>query len=612
MRHTFRLFWRTARFEIVVAALISATYTVAVLVLAGQMRGLVVAACGGPPPCADQSYLTPDWTALDVGFGEPAMFGASGLALVFGLLFGPSLVADDLERGRLHLVWSLVRSRPAWLLWRVLPALLAVALFAIGPAIAADQLEAVHAPQLDPTLSFHDFGSRGALLVMHAVLVFAIGVVVGAVTGRVVPALVTTAAIAMVALALLTVVRVDWLPRESVPRDVINELTSEEPLPIGEGFELPDGRLLTYDESQPLRPATAQAVDSPGYDNWLPTSGWQRVFIGIRGFEEGAIALREALISVVLSAAALIAAAVGVRRRRPVAGNGFQRANDMSAAAKPVAGVSPRRRSALGLTLLLATRVSRPEVLGAVAATAGATLISLAVLVAYIVARASGHCADSDCIGAAGEGFVAVSNFESVWLDPLAAVLPFVLGALLGAPIVARELESGSGRLAFSLSSARTHWLLCRLLPIVGLTLVLLVPISLVSQQDWQERVLLDPWASLPYFWLRGPTLIARGLAALGLGVLAGVFARRVLGALVLAGLAGLLLYNTLDAAIYVPLWTIPWRFRLRHPNCRKAQSASGRAWRRLPRTGRSTSTPTCGGRTGSQPRATTMPTAHG
>jgi hypothetical protein len=561
MGQSIRLFWRTARLEILIGVAVSITYSVVALTLAARLQQLVVAACGAPPPCPSMAYLTPAWISLDGTLADPLMFAASGLPLVFGLLFGPALVAGELERGRMPLVWSLTSSRLRWLLWRAAPVALLVAILAVAPALAASRLESVHAAALDPARSFHDFGSQGPLLVIRSLAVFALGVAAGAYLGRVVPALLVTAGLSLALLGGAAAVRVDWLPRQVVPRDVVNEDTPEEPLPIGEGFRLPDGRLLTFDESASLRPASAQLIDSPSYTSWLATSGWQRVFIGIRGFEVSAVEFREGAVTVLVALGALILALVVVARRRPSAGLTLDRAVQRPIAARTIApSRAPPRRSRSGawLAIRMATNVGRAELLGALTASVIVSGLAGATVLALDQDRVIGRCTTTACVGPAGAAFNATLGFVDAWLNPALAMLPFAVGAALGAPLVAREFESGSGRLAWALSGDRTHWLFWRLAPVLALAIVLLIPVTFVSQALWQQSTLLDPWSTLPYYWLRGPTLIARAVAMFGTALLVGAVMRRVLPALIVSALAAAVLYNALAIAVSAPLWATP------------------------------------------------------
>src|ERR1035437_8616701 len=54
------------------------------------------------------------------------------------------------------------------------------------------------------------------------------------------------------------------------------------------------------------------------------------------------------------------------------------------------------------------------------------------------------------------------------WLGFLVIVIPGIIGVFWGAPLVARELEAGTFRLAWTQSVTRTRWLVIKL-AVIGL-----------------------------------------------------------------------------------------------------------------------------------------------
>jgi hypothetical protein len=86
-------------------------------------------------------------------------------------------------------------------------------------------------------------------------------------------------------------------------------------------------------------------------------------------------------------------------------------------------------------------------------------------------ARDSGLAA---CVAAGGDCRVLAEAFASRYgpiLEPvstLGALLPVVLGVLVGAPLLAREFEQGTHRLAWTQSVTRGRWLAARLAVAAG------------------------------------------------------------------------------------------------------------------------------------------------
>src|SRR4029077_17839549 len=131
--------------------------------------------------------------------------------------------------------------------------------------------------------------------------------------------------------------------------------------------------------------------------------------------------------------------------------------------------------------------------------------------------------------------------------------VPALIGAFVGAPLLARELETGTFRYAWTQGFGRWRWALAKL---VLLALVVAAAAGAFSVLlSWyyqpylaagsQTRFLseMSPFAS-GLFDLRGVAFAAWTLAAFAIGALAGVLIRRVVPAIVatLAAYAGLAL----------------------------------------------------------------------
>lgn len=125
------------------------------------------------------------------------------------------------------------------------------------------------------------------------------------------------------------------------------------------------------------------------------------------------------------------------------------------------------------------------------------------------------------------------SNFVA---SPIGVLLPFVVGLLLGVPIVGRELELRTAALSWSLTGDRLRWLLARFLPMLGLTLVGLI-VAGFAVAEMQRAA--HPWnymgpGRIPYLselGSEGLTLVGRGVMALGIALLAGAIVGRTLPA---------------------------------------------------------------------------------
>ncbi|MCA1570134.1 MAG: hypothetical protein LC798_07400, partial [Chloroflexi bacterium] len=85
--------------------------------------------------------------------------------------------------------------------------------------------------------------------------------------------------------------------------------------------------------------------------------------------------------------------------------------------------------------------------------------------------------------GACEASFMAYSALQQI--GPYAAVgatlAPFLLGVILGPPLVAREIEGRTAAIAWTLSGSRWRWLALRAGPVVLLVLVAVVLVALAG-----------------------------------------------------------------------------------------------------------------------------------
>ena len=120
------------------------------------------------------------------------------------------------------------------------------------------------------------------------------------------------------------------------------------------------------------------------------------------------------------------------------------------------------------------------------------------------------------------------------FFDILLIFLPLLLGVLVGAPLVAHEVEQRTHLLVWTQSVTRLRWLSVKLALV--LSAGLLASGALLALLIWWYH----PWAQLTgsfgtnAYDTSGPVWVAETLLALALGVLAGTLTRRVLPAILL------------------------------------------------------------------------------
>jgi hypothetical protein len=145
-----------------------------------------------------------------------------------------------------------------------------------------------------------------------------------------------------------------------------------------------------------------------------------------------------------------------------------------------------------------------------------------------------------------------ISNFNYTYGDPaltaavMLQVVPALIGAFVGAPVLARELETGTFRYAWTLGFGRWRWTLAKLVPLAVALAAATGAFSLLF--SWYFQPFFADGNNTPFapevFDLRGVAFAAWTLAVFAIGALAGLVIRRVVPAIVatLAAYAGLAL----------------------------------------------------------------------
>lgn len=150
--------------------------------------------------------------------------------------------------------------------------------------------------------------------------------------------------------------------------------------------------------------------------------------------------------------------------------------------------------------------------------------------------------------GAHGDCNAVTATFLGYWhgvqaaLGPVLLVLPALVGIFWGAPLIARELETGTFRLAWTQSLTRNRWLAVKL-GLAGLAAMAAAGLLSLMVTWWfspLDRVNLNQ-LSPGMFGERGIVPVGYAAFAFALGVTAGLLIRRTVPAMAvtLAGYAG-------------------------------------------------------------------------
>jgi hypothetical protein len=187
---------------------------------------------------------------------------------------------------------------------------------------------------------------------------------------------------------------------------------------------------------------------------------------------------------------------------------------------------------------------------------------------AYGAVRACRPASSYTCGSTLGDfenSYDATGNLIAGFLQ----AVPALVGAFVGAPLLARELETGTFRYAFTLGFERWRWALAKL---VALAFVVTAASGMFSVLfSWYYQPFFAEGTASPVaplvFDLRGVTFAAWTLVAFAIGALAGMLIRRVVPAIVATlaiyagtalGAAGLLRPHYLPAVVTRTLTSPP------------------------------------------------------
>jgi uncharacterized membrane protein (DUF441 family) len=322
------LSFRLHRWEVLASVVGTAVLAALMLWLASQLRMLAASEPGCPDPA---SYVAGceqfAQRFSDLGdWGRQLLLVSWGTPFGMGLVLGVPLVSRELEHRTAGIAWTLSRSRGWWLARRV--AFLALVLIALLGvlAIVSEILAAAVLPTLQLDSDFTWYGRRGWLIVARGLAALGIGVLLGAVVGRLLPAMLTAAFVSVLVFVGLSVGMDRWLEADAVLVPAMNGNAASEvgERSLGWRIELLDGRVVTPEElyGQQGNININEDIDGRLYGSPAGTLrpesviGWSReLLVPGRLFRQ--IVLQESAVASALGLLLLLGAAAVVTRRRP-------------------------------------------------------------------------------------------------------------------------------------------------------------------------------------------------------------------------------------------------------------------------------------------------------
>jgi ABC-type transport system involved in multi-copper enzyme maturation permease subunit len=144
-----------------------------------------------------------------------------------------------------------------------------------------------------------------------------------------------------------------------------------------------------------------------------------------------------------------------------------------------------------------------------------------------IVATCAAH---GDC-STASSAFLKNDRSLQIGVDALVVIVPGVIGLFWGPPLVARELEAGTFRLAWTQSVTRMRWLAVKL-GVIGLACMAVTGLVSLAVTWWSSPVDRANMSVYTSFDQRDLVPIGYAAFAFAIGVSAGVLIRRTLPAM--------------------------------------------------------------------------------
>ena len=313
MRTQLRLLWRMHRWEgaffIGGALLLSVALGIVAWQIAASRETMLA--------CYEQPFETLSAecrSAIDWG---NTLAGAQGLLVAVttvtpfaaGIFLGAPLLSREIEHRTAPMAWSLSPSRAAWLVWRTGPLLLALVLVLLTLAQASVfALETVE----EADLGFRHYGMFGPILAARGLAIFGLGVLVGLVVGRVLPALLVTALATVAIVGGMSIGR-DLLMREEAVWRPNGEQSEIVHMVFDSGFRSDaTGEVITWDEAYNRFPDSFDEMTGEGGPPGM-TSVWK--VVPPEAFD--LYVAREISVLVVVFLVAGVATLGFVRSRRP-------------------------------------------------------------------------------------------------------------------------------------------------------------------------------------------------------------------------------------------------------------------------------------------------------
>ncbi len=316
-----RLVLKHHRFEVGAAVILGLLAAVAALVISYRLNSIgVPAGCfeqwlagGGAEGAGDCAGPVQAFATINEDEAGKLLAFMAVLPFIVGLLAGVSIVGRELEARTAQTAWALTPSRHRWLIRQVAPILVVMTVAVALAAGAASVLEATREPWYHST--FGDLMLHGWPVIGRALAAFSIGLFVGAVVGRSLPALIVAALICVVLLLFEGMAQNAWYRAnfEVIADAASLDNGSFDGINGDYGWLDPEGRFVG--EEMAFEQAPSGVRD---WRQYLLDNGWTAAVLGVPSSKAGQLAALDAVAFAGLALVVGLATVPVVDRRRPV------------------------------------------------------------------------------------------------------------------------------------------------------------------------------------------------------------------------------------------------------------------------------------------------------
>lgn len=279
-----RLTLKHHRFEVGAAMLAALVLGISALAVAYRLN-----AVGVPAGCFDAwlngggadgagSCAAPVQAFATINEEEAGKVFAAMAVLPFavGLLAGVPLVGREIETRTAQTAWSLSGSRLRWLARQLAPVLVVILVAVAFAALAADVLEQTRAPWYHSAIS--DMALHGPIVVGRALAGLGIGLLVGALVGRTLPAFIVGALAVLLVVTLVGGTQFDWFrSRAQLFMSSSGGAGFADGLQFDQVWIGPDGSRI--DDINLSTKVPAENADDPY--GWMVSHGYRQGFYGL-------------------------------------------------------------------------------------------------------------------------------------------------------------------------------------------------------------------------------------------------------------------------------------------------------------------------------------------